>query len=187
MISRSGQSWLALLLPAFLPGRARRQIAASFANRFLHGSTARMRGYAGKAGFEVPFRRDARMCFGGNGALFQPGTQFFSSEQSFAQFLMLFGKVDHLFRQLLVVCQQEVQEESTRLGQDGGGLLQSRPFLCVGSPAGPRREVQLKNCTTRYFAHQAALSSCSDFETSIGSAFLRRGLVWARWAIVCTT
>src|SRR5260370_38557861 len=120
------------------------------------------------------------MCFGGNGGLFQPGTQFFSSEQSFAPFLMLLGKVAHLFRQLLVVRQQEVQEEGTRLGQDGSRLLQSRPLLGIGSPAGPRREIQLKHGTTRHFAHQPALSSCSDFETSIESAFWRRGLSWAR-------
>src|SRR5260370_15057689 len=120
------------------------------------------------------------MCFGGNGGLFQPGTQFFSSEQSFAPFVMVSGKVDHLFRQLLVVRQQEVQDEGTRLGQDGSRLLQNRPLLGIGSPAGPRREIQLKNGTTRRFAHQTALSSCSDFATSIVSAFLRRRFAWAR-------
>src|SRR5260370_34643971 len=73
---------------------------------------------------------------------------------------MLLRVIRHSLGELLVVRQQEIEEESTGLGEDGRGLRQGIPLLGIGASTRACGEIQLENGTACRFTHRfPALSS----------------------------
>src|SRR5258708_20110885 len=75
---------------------------------------------------------------------------------------MLLGVIGDSLGELLVMRQQEIEEESAGLGEDGRGLHQGIPLLGIGSSTRASGELKLKDGTACRFAHGVpALSSSS--------------------------
>src|SRR5258708_17616695 len=73
---------------------------------------------------------------------------------------MLLGVIGDSLGELLVMRQQEIEEESAGLGEDGRGLHQGIPLLGIGSSTRASGEIKLKDGTACRFAHGVpALSS----------------------------
>ncbi len=170
----------AFLLAAFPPGRQGSEVGASLANRLLHGCAPGVDGHAWKAGLKVPSLERMGMLCGRDGTFLEPTAQFVGRDQPLAHLLMLLGVVGHLFRELLVVREQEIEKEGAGLGEDGRGLHQGIPFLGISSSTRASGEIQLEDGTACRFAHGVpALSSSwhrSDDESQNCSRPSRSGV-----------